>query len=167
MCNSTPNSKLSTVFKPLRFLRKHLPYPRYRATEEDKLRIFTFNIALLQNLQKTHFIRTRAGVNIASFQPLTHTLTHKIRNRKIAIPNHQLLLQMSSPVSPCQWRYRGSGELASRRGCPTAAKRLCSVESPTDWEYAIMPRCSVFYAKEIAKCRQKPIISTQNVIFPN
>ena len=32
---------------------------------------------------------------------------------------------MSSSVSPCQWRYRGSGSLASRRGWPSAAKRLC------------------------------------------
>ena len=30
------NPKLSTLnHKPLRFLRKHLPYPRYRAAEED------------------------------------------------------------------------------------------------------------------------------------
>ncbi len=32
---------------------------------------------------------------------------------------------MSPPVSPFQWRYRGSGSLASRRGWPSAAKRLC------------------------------------------
>ena len=36
---------------------------------------------------------------------------------------------MSPPVSPRQWRYRGSGSPASRRGCLSAAKRLpCEVE---------------------------------------
>gem|GEM_PF-6286467 len=34
MCNSTLNSQLSTT-NPSVFLRKHLPYPRYRAAEED------------------------------------------------------------------------------------------------------------------------------------
>ena len=65
--------------------------------------------------------------DIATFQPLTHTQTRKIRNRKIAILIHQLLLQMSS--SAVRSADRGSGSLASRRGCdPSAAKRLCSVE---------------------------------------
>ena len=35
MCNSTLNYQLSTNIEPLRFLRKHLPYPRYRAAEEN------------------------------------------------------------------------------------------------------------------------------------
>ena len=65
--------------------------------------------------------------DIATLQPLTHTQIHKTRNRKVAILIYQLLLQMSS--SAVRSADRGSGSLASRRGCaPSAAKRLCSVE---------------------------------------
>ena len=40
--------------------------------------------------------------DIATLQPLTHTQTRKIRNRKIAILIHQLLLQMSSSAAPAR-----------------------------------------------------------------
>ena len=53
--------------------------------------------------------------DIATLQPLTHTQIHKTRNRKVAILIYQLLLQMSS--SAMRSADRGSGSLASRRGC--------------------------------------------------
>ena len=40
--------------------------------------------------------------DIATLQPLTHTQTRKMRNRKVAILIYQLLLQMSSSAAPAR-----------------------------------------------------------------
>ena len=71
MRNSTINSQLSTigVAKPLRL--RHLPYPRYRAAEED---IATYPLSTAHHtLTENTPYRSNRREDIATFQPYTQT----------------------------------------------------------------------------------------------
>ena len=69
-------------------------------------------------------IRKYTGENIAALQPHTQTSQRVCQFHQLfyflrchcSTLNINRYRRMSPPVSPFQWRYRGSGSLASRRG---------------------------------------------------
>jgi len=162
LCCEVGKAATLILSEPLRL--RHLPYPRYRAAEEDIAThqphslekyaypqthigeycyVSTFNSAQLHAHRKHTPIRKYTGENIAALQPHTQTSQRVCQLHQLfyflrchcSTLNINRYRRMSSSVSPCQWRYRGSGSTepkglaVSRKAALLRGWKSCDVDS--------------------------------------